>query len=104
MIRICALHLGHSKGSISYMRLTCPAVVPAGTKADARGPTTSPKLLPIVALVLFRWSRGEQLLSALASTPTGVSSIVSSYRLIGFQEYAPRALQETLEHRASAFW
>jgi len=44
------------------------AVVPTGTKADARGPTTSPKLLPIVALLFFRRSRGE--LSTLTSTPT----------------------------------
>jgi hypothetical protein len=27
------------------VRLTCPAVVPAGTKADARGPTTTAETL-----------------------------------------------------------
>ena len=41
---------------------------------DARGPTTSTELTPIVALLFFRWERGE--LSAFTSTPTGIPSVI----------------------------
>jgi hypothetical protein len=50
---------------------------------DARGPTTLAELAAIVALWFFSGRRGE--FSAFASAPTGVSSIVSSYRLVGFR-------------------
>ena len=48
-----------SKGSISNTRLTCLAVVPSGTKADARGPTTPPELSPIVAFCFLLGTRCE---------------------------------------------
>jgi hypothetical protein len=47
----------------------------------ARSPTTPAELLPIVTLLFLSWRRGE--FSAVPSSPTGVRSIVSGYRLIG---------------------
>ena len=49
----------------------------------ARGPTTPTKLAPIVALVFLHGRRGE--LSALASAPTGIPSIIPGQRLVGFR-------------------
>jgi len=49
----------------------------------ARGPTTSSEVSTIIAFCFtFRWS-GE--LSALPSTPTGVSAVVPGYGLVGLR-------------------
>jgi hypothetical protein len=41
----------------------------------ARGPTTPTELSPVIALLLVVFGRGE--LSAFASSPTGVATVVS---------------------------
>ncbi len=48
---------------------------------DARGPTTPTELLPIVTLWFFSRRRGE--LGSFTAAPTGITSEISSQRLIG---------------------
>ncbi len=73
-----------NKGDDTYLCFTFGALkwVHFIAGLNARGPTTSPKLLAIVALLFFRRRRGE--LSALTSAATGVASIIPGQRFIGF--------------------
>ena len=64
--------------------LDLSAVVPAGTKADAGGPTTLAELTPVVTLCFNFW-RGNKL-SALTSTPTGVPSVVPGDGFVGLRD------------------
>jgi hypothetical protein len=50
----------------------------------ARAPTALTELTAIVVLWLFRGRGGE--LGAFASAPTGVASVISSDRFIGFRD------------------
>jgi hypothetical protein len=54
----------------------------------------------IITLGFFSWRRQE--LSAFASAPTGIASIVPGQRLVVFSGYELRALPKTLEHRTSS--
>ena len=76
--------------SSKRIRFTCPPKPCA--KEDARGPTTSTELSTIVALCFVFRRSGK--LGALTSSPTGVSSIVSGYRLIGFWNVAGELSKE----------
>ena len=60
---------------------------------DARGPTTFAKLTAIVALLFLVW---RSKLSALTSTPTGISSVVPGDALVGLG-YVTRKLSEKLQ-------
>jgi hypothetical protein len=51
---------------------------------NARGPTAPTEVSSIVTLGFFLWRRSE--LSALASAPTGIPSIVPGQRLVGFRD------------------
>jgi hypothetical protein len=79
IMRICALHLETSTFAEAPADkqedvLDLSAVVPAGTKADARGPTALTELSSIITLSSLSWRRSE--LSAFTPWPTGVSSVV----------------------------
>jgi hypothetical protein len=49
----------------------------------ARGPIALTELTAIVALWFFRGRRGE--LSAFASAPTGIPSVISGYGFVGLR-------------------
>jgi hypothetical protein len=76
------------------------AVVPAGTKADAGGPSTlCEPLRSVVTLCIIMGSRSE--LSALTSTPTGIPSKIPRQRLKGLLVSGQREELKTQAHRTS---
>ncbi len=89
-----------NEGDDPHLQLTvrAPQGVDLVDTLYARGPTTFAELVPIVTLWFFSGrSRGE--LGAFTSAPTGIPSIVSGQRFVGFWEYERRVLQETPEHQ-----
>ena len=69
-------HLSFARGALEGIYLV--------DSLYARGPTTLAELSSIVTLSFFSWRRSE--LSAFASAPTGIPTVVSCDALVGFRD------------------